>query len=115
MYSMVVDGSNESLEHADEEYDAFLWKGMPLQKSFEKVDVCTPMLISLHNELKNIFTQSIVVCLQNQLFITSTEYYFYCSIAHWVHQKYKYSTHLRNDTKNTRFCVAVRAVFHAGV
>ena len=35
----VVDGSNESLEHADQEYDPILWKGITLQNSFEKVDV----------------------------------------------------------------------------
>ena len=35
----VVDGSNESLYHANEEFDPNLCTGVPLQKSFEKVDV----------------------------------------------------------------------------
>ena len=35
----MVDGSNESLEHADQEYDPILRKGITLQNSFEKVDV----------------------------------------------------------------------------
>ena len=35
----MVDGSNESLEHADQEYDPILRKGITLQKSFKKVDV----------------------------------------------------------------------------
>ena len=38
----MVDGSNESLEHADQEYDPILRKGITLQKSFEKVDVFNP-------------------------------------------------------------------------
>ena len=37
----MVDGSNESLEHADEEYDPILPEGITLQNSFEKVDVNT--------------------------------------------------------------------------
>ena len=37
----MVDGSNESLEHADQEYDPILRKGITLQNSFEKVDVPT--------------------------------------------------------------------------
>ena len=36
----MVDGSNESLYHPDEESDPILRKGIPLQKSFQKVDVC---------------------------------------------------------------------------
>ena len=35
----MVDGSNESLYYPDEELGPNLWKGIPLQKSFEKVDV----------------------------------------------------------------------------
>ena len=35
----MVDGSNESLYHANEEFDPNLCTGVPLQKSFEKVDV----------------------------------------------------------------------------
>ena len=35
----MVDGSNESWYYPDEELDPNLWKGIPLQKSFEKVDV----------------------------------------------------------------------------
>jgi len=35
----LVDGSNESLYHPDEESDPILWKGIPLQKSFQKVYV----------------------------------------------------------------------------
>ena len=35
----MVDGSNESLYYPDEELDPNLWKGTPLQKIFEKVDV----------------------------------------------------------------------------
>ena len=35
----MVDGSNESLYYPDEELDPNLRKGIPLQKSFEKVDV----------------------------------------------------------------------------
>ena len=35
----MVDGSNESLYYANEESDLNLWTGVPLQKSFEKVDV----------------------------------------------------------------------------
>ena len=35
----MVDGSNESIYYPDEELDPNLWKGIPLQKSFEKVDV----------------------------------------------------------------------------
>ena len=37
---MVVDGSNESLYYPDEELGLNLRTGTPLQKSFEKVDVC---------------------------------------------------------------------------
>ena len=33
------DGSKESLYYPIEELDPNMWKGMPLQKSFEKVDV----------------------------------------------------------------------------
>ena len=40
----VVDGSNESLYHANEEFDPNLCTGVPLQKSFEKVDVLTAMI-----------------------------------------------------------------------
>ena len=35
----MVDGSNESLYCPDEESDPILRKGIPLQKSFQKVDV----------------------------------------------------------------------------
>ena len=35
----MVDGSNESLYRPDEESDPILRKGIPLQKSFQKVDV----------------------------------------------------------------------------
>ena len=35
----MVDGSNESLEHADQEYGPILREGITLQNSFEKVDV----------------------------------------------------------------------------
>ena len=35
----MVDGSNESLYHANEEFDPNLCTGVPLQKSFENVDV----------------------------------------------------------------------------
>ena len=35
----VVDGSNESLYHANEEFDPNLCTGVPLQKSFENVYV----------------------------------------------------------------------------
>ena len=37
----VVDGSNESLYHANEEFDPNLCTGVPLQKSLEIVDVIT--------------------------------------------------------------------------
>ena len=37
--SEVVDGSNESLYYRNEELDPNLRKGLPLQKSFEKVDL----------------------------------------------------------------------------
>ena len=40
----MVDGSNESLEHADQEYDPILRKGITLQNSFEKVDVAVVYL-----------------------------------------------------------------------
>ena len=42
----MVDGSNESLYHANEEFDPNLCTGVPLQKSFEKVDVSTHALQS---------------------------------------------------------------------
>ena len=35
----MVDGSNECLYYPDKDLDPNLWKGLPLQKSFEKVDV----------------------------------------------------------------------------
>ena len=35
----MVDGSHESLYYPDEELNPYLGKGMPLQKSLEKVDV----------------------------------------------------------------------------
>ena len=35
----MVDGSNESLYHANEEFDPNLCTGVPLQKSLEIVDV----------------------------------------------------------------------------
>ena len=35
----MVDGSNESLYRPDEESDPIWRKGIPLQKSFQKVDV----------------------------------------------------------------------------
>ena len=35
----MVDGSNESFYHANEEFDPNLCTGVPLQKSSEKVDV----------------------------------------------------------------------------
>ena len=41
----VVDGSNESLYYANEESDLNLWTGVPLQKSFEKVDVHTNIMM----------------------------------------------------------------------
>ena len=34
----MVDGSNESLYRPDEESDPILRKGIPMQKSFQKVD-----------------------------------------------------------------------------
>ena len=37
--SEMVDGSNESLYNPDEELDPNLRRGIPFQKSFEKVDV----------------------------------------------------------------------------
>ena len=37
----MVDGSNESLYHANEEFDPNLCTGVPLQKSLEIVDVQT--------------------------------------------------------------------------
>ena len=39
----MVDGSNESLYRPDEESDAILRKGIPLQTSFLKVDVSSKM------------------------------------------------------------------------
>ena len=36
---MVVDGLNESLYRPNEESDTILRKGIPLKKSFQKVDV----------------------------------------------------------------------------
>ena len=38
----MVDGSNESLYHANEEFDPNLCTGVPLQKSLEIVDVVLP-------------------------------------------------------------------------
>ena len=38
-YQRWVDGSNERLYYPEEKLDPRLWKGIPLQKSFEKVDV----------------------------------------------------------------------------
>ena len=43
----VVDGSNESLEHADEDLDTLLWKYSPLQKIFKKSSV-NQVLLFLH-------------------------------------------------------------------
>ena len=42
----MVDGSNESLEHADQEYGPILREGITLQNSFEKVDVPKAVFIS---------------------------------------------------------------------
>ena len=44
----MVDGSNESLYHANEEFDPNLCTGVPLQKSLEIVDVS-----SQHNSKKS--------------------------------------------------------------
>ena len=38
----MVDGSNESLYHANEEFDPNLCTGVPLQKSLEIVDEMAP-------------------------------------------------------------------------
>ena len=43
----MVDGSNESLYHANEEFDPNLCTGVPLQKSLEIVDVNRAQNISL--------------------------------------------------------------------
>ena len=44
----VVDGSNESLEHADEDLDTLLRKYSPLQKIFKKSSVCTLRWYEMH-------------------------------------------------------------------
>ena len=43
--TQVVDGSNESLEHADEDLDTLLRKYSPLQKIFKKSSVCVFTLL----------------------------------------------------------------------
>ena len=42
--SEVIDGSNESLQHPDEESDPNLQKGIPWLKSFQTVDVSSAAL-----------------------------------------------------------------------
>ena len=44
--SQEIDGSKESLHYINEELDPNLRKGLPFQKSFEKVDVTTLRLTS---------------------------------------------------------------------
>ena len=48
----MVDGSNESLYHANEEFDPNLCTGVPLQKSLEIVDVYKYHKIEM-TQLKN--------------------------------------------------------------
>ena len=47
----MVDGSNESLYHANEEFDPNLCTGVPLQKSLEIVDVGSLALKGLQGVL----------------------------------------------------------------
>ena len=49
----MVDGSNESLEHADQEYDPILRKGVTLQNSFEKVDVWYPFHMTMEMSVRS--------------------------------------------------------------
>ena len=72
----MVDGSNESLYHANEEFDPNLCTGVPLQKSFEKVDVWMITLTSPDfPPLKTQFfpLQKSVFSLQNSDFFLKTQ------------------------------------------
>ena len=63
---MVVDGCNESLQHSDGRYDDnHSQNGIPLQKSFENVNVGIPQL---RGESGIVFTEDIFESSKSKLF-----------------------------------------------
>jgi len=65
----VVGGSNESLHCPDEESDPILRKGIPLQISFQKVEVFIGNSVELILEIKNLQSISIqFFCHQSLLY-----------------------------------------------
>ena len=65
IHTEVVDGSNESLHRPDEESDLILRKGIPLQKSFQKVDV--------QSDVHSLGYRLLRICSDNQVFLKRLE------------------------------------------